>query len=92
MPDRLTGPEEVEFWERIAALLEERRDMGAHPPHSLSQLAEALGLSPSALRVRKHVARGLAVHGEWPSVEAVVGVLNRPAPEVEPVTIEEVMG
>lgn len=90
--DRLTGPEEVAFWARVGDLLAQRKTMGAHGPHSLVQLALALGLSRSALAVRIHHARGLAVYGPWPSVEAVVEVLNRPALELEPVTIQEVMG
>lgn len=92
MPDRLTGPEEIAFWGRVTDLLETRCKSGAHGPHSLPQLAAALGLSASALRVRRHAARGIDIRGEWPSVEAVVEVLNRPAPELVRVTVEEMVG
>lgn len=69
------------FWSAVLEELRARRDGAFDGPHSVAALARRIGVSRPRLANRMSEDTPLRIHGEWPSVEAVVAAFTpRPAP------------
>ena len=84
MEEHIKDESAAAFWTAVREELRKRRDGALDGPHSVAALARRIGVSRPRLANRMAEDTPLRVHGEWPSVEAVVAAFEpRPAPPFE---------